>query len=123
MFKAPNKYRYRRHPSVPSTDEDGNNGFFIIPHYRIAGYELRVGASDELWEHLSVTVARKNKNADRCPTWEEMCWVKNLFWTEDDCVIQYHPVKSQYVNVHEYCRHLWRPVGIEIPVPPKEFIG
>lgn len=124
MFKTPNKHRLKNHPTLGSDDSYGNNGFFVIPHYRIKDYEVRVMASDgEDWEHASVTVAALGKNASRCPTWEEMCWVKKLFWGEDDCVIQYHPQKSEYVNCHPHCLHLWRPIGVEIPIPPKEFVG
>jgi hypothetical protein len=48
-----------------------------------------------------------------------MCFVKDLFWREDECVIQYHPPKSEYVNLHPYTLHLWRPVNIELPLPPR----
>ena len=55
--------------------------------------KLRIIASDGFgWEHVSVS------RRDRCPTWEEMCQIKALFWDEDDCVIQYHPPRSEYVN-------------------------
>ena len=39
------------------------------------------------WEHVSVSLP------DRCPTWEEMCFIKDLFWNSDECVVQYHPPK------------------------------
>ena len=75
-------------------------------------------ASEEMgWEHVSVS------RSDRSPTWEEMCQVKDLFWDDTDCVIQYHPPKSDYVNNHPYCLHLWRPIGIELPRPPSFFVG
>jgi hypothetical protein len=102
----------------------GNNGFFIIPHYRIAGYEIRCMVSDGLgWEHVSVTVAPLGKDATRCPTWEEMCFVKSTFWSEEECVVEYHPPKSQYVSCHPFCLHLWKPIGQAIPVPDPEFVG
>jgi hypothetical protein len=65
------------------------------------------------FEHVSVSLE------DRCPTWEEMCWVKALFWEPEEVVIQYHPKESQYVNHHKFCLHLWRPVGVELPCPPR----
>jgi hypothetical protein len=52
-----------------------------------------------------------------------MCFIKDLFWDAEDVVIQYHPAKSEYVNMHENTLHLWRPVGKEIPTPPKELVG
>lgn len=39
------------------------------------------------WEHVSVSLAH------RCPSWEEMCFVKSLFWKEEETVIQFHPKK------------------------------
>ena len=39
-----------------------------------AGATLRVLFSDGLgWDHVSVSLA------DRCPTWAEMCFIKDLF--------------------------------------------
>lgn len=69
----------------------------------------------EPWDHVSVSV----QNGERCPTWEEMCWVKSLFFDDDECVVQYHPPKSDYVNVHPFVLHLWRPTESVIPMPPK----
>ena len=55
--------------------------------------------------------------------WEEMCFIKSLFWSEDDCVIQYHPPKSDYVNNHQYCLHMWRPIEQSLPTPPSFMVG
>lgn len=65
------------------------------------------------WEHVSVSHMNKN------PSWEEMCLAKSIFWCDNECVIQYHPKKSDYVNNSPHCLHLWRPIGTDIPVPPK----
>lgn len=69
------------------------------------------------WEHVSVSLP------NRCPTWAEMCAIKDLFWDESDCVVQYHPPKRDWVNNHPYCLHLWRPVGQEIQRPPSLMVG
>ncbi|MCL2737580.1 MAG: hypothetical protein FWE17_01820 [Alphaproteobacteria bacterium] len=71
------------------------------------------------WDHLSVTVNTSDGDAPRCPTWEEMCFVKDLFFTEEEIAIQYHPPKSKYVNIQEYCLHLWRPQNEVVPAPFK----
>lgn len=68
------------------------------------------------WEHVSVSYP------NRTPTWDEMCRVKDIFWNEEECVVQYHPPKSEYVNFHPYCLHLWRRIGEEYPMPPKNFV-
>lgn len=84
---------------------------------------LWVIASDgQGWEHVSVhgTTGR----GEFTPSWDQMCFIKDLFWDEDDCVIQYHPPKSEYVNKHKNTLHLWRQSGKNsISLPPKVLIG
>lgn len=101
----------------------GFNGVFRIPHPN--GVMLQVMASDgsewpyeyPAWEHVSVSLGR------RCPTWDEMDYVKRLFWRDDELVIQMHVPRNNHVNNHPYCLHLWKPVGVEIPVPPTHTVG
>jgi hypothetical protein len=99
-------------------------GAFRIP---VGNSILRIIASDgnyadaglpvaHAWEHVSVSLE------DRCPTWDEMCQIKDLFWEDDECVVQYHPPKSEYVNRHPYCLHLWRPLLENLPTPPKTVV-
>ncbi len=52
-----------------------------------------------------------------------MCQVKSLFWSDDDCVMQLHPPKSEWVNNHSYCLHLWRPTDTAIQTPPSVMVG
>lgn len=115
-FQVPNKYRIRT-GRLATTEIHGNNGAFdlVLKHRQV----VFVIASDGMgWEHVSVS------RSDRCPTWDEMCQVKALFWGEEDCVVQYHPPSSDYVNNHPRCLHLWRPTkGIKIPMPPSIMVG
>lgn len=78
---------------------------------------LSSGTIDPEWEHVSVSL----KN--RCPTWEEMCLVKDLFWGEDETVIQFHPKDAEHVNNHPYCLHLWKRTGEEHELPPALMVG
>lgn len=114
-FHVPEKSRVYLQ-GYPILDDYGNNGAFIckLKH----GQSLRVIASEGMgWEHVSVS------RTDRSPTWEEMCQIKDLFWDDTDCVVQYHPPKSDYVNNHLHCLHLWKPIGIELPRPDSIFVG
>ena len=90
----------------------GNNGAFdvILKHKQKVSV---IGSDGGGWEHVSVS--RK----DRTPTWEEMCQVKDIFRDEEDCVVQYHPAKTEHVNNHPHCLHLWREIGKEFPMPLK----
>lgn len=110
-MKVPNEYRLTSGPMGSISSFDGNNGVFNIPKDDLM---FRVIASDGLgWEHVSVSIP----NEKRTPTWEEMCWLKDLFWDKDDCVVQYHPPEKEYVNNHNYVLHLWRPRFQQIPMP------
>lgn len=115
-FKVPEKFRLKK-GSYATEAKDGNNGVFICKSAKFKR-ALRCIASDGMdWEHVSVSLA------DRCPTWEEMCYIKSLFWGEDDLVLQYHPPKSDYVSYAEYCLHLWRPINTEVTRPPFYLVG
>lgn len=127
-FHVLNEYRVRR-GAFGSDDRAGNNGAFFIPNKargprglstrEATAVPFKVIASDGGgWEHVSVSLPT------RCPTWDEMCYVKSLHWDDEDCVVQFHPPASAYVNQHPFCLHLWRPTdGVVIPQPPSIFVG
>ena len=72
----------------------------------------------ERWEHVSVSV----KDKRFCPSWDEMSFVKDLFWDDTETVVQFHPHKDVYVSKHKYTLHLWKP-PYPVPTPPMESIG
>lgn len=126
-FHVPNQYRVRK-GLMWSTEANGNNGAFFLPNRaakprglstrEASAVPLKIIASDGAgWEHVSVSLPT------RCPTWDEMCYVKSVFWDEEDCVMQLHPQRSEYVNNHAFCLHLWRPTGERIPIPPSLMVG
>lgn len=65
------------------------------------------------WDHVSVSAR------NRVPSWNEMTYIKSLFWDDEETVVQFHPKKSEYVNNHPYCLHLWKPHNQEIVLPPR----
>lgn len=104
-MKFPEKYRVEDFNPVFTAIKKGNDIYsqcYIIP---FKGRDLRVIGS--IWvggyEHASVSLP------NRCPNWEEMCHVKDFFWDEEEVCIQIHPKKSNYVNVHKTCLHIWKP--------------
>ena len=120
MFHVPENCRIvvGRMGSNPSF---GNNGAFELPAMR-GGRKMFAIVSDGMeWEHVSVHVLDGKKF--RTPTWNEMCHIKDLFWDEEDVVMQLHPKRSEYVNNHPYVLHLWRPTTTEIPTPPAILVG
>lgn len=105
-----------KHGPARSDASYGANGAFSI--VGPGGATLKIIASNgEGWEHVSVSVRH------RTPNWREMCFVKDLFWDEDECVIQYHPPRKDYVNCHPNCLHLWKPIGVDLPQPDAQLVG
>lgn len=131
------------HPAMGEVPDElrAYGGFFMVPfkevvgtslasrpfmvrtiHLRViasrGGGEREIGGDDPFsrWDHVSVSTER------RCPTWEEMCFIKELFFNPDEPAMQLHPVKD-YVNNHPYCLHLWRPLDAEIPLPHPLMVG
>lgn len=108
-------------PYVPeqyiSDDSFGFNGLF---RFQFDTHAIRCIASDGGgWQHVSVSYEFEKK----CPSWDVLCRIKDLFWEDQDVVIQIHPKKSEYVNRHEHCLHLWRCTdGRQQPTPPKIFV-
>ena len=104
-----------------STPDYGMMGAFALRGPK--GTKLLVMASTGLvrdegygWEHVSVSKRQT-------PTWNEMCFVKDLFWSEDETVIQYHPPRLTRINLHPHCLHMWRPIGVILPAPPSILVG
>ncbi len=106
-----------------TTAADGRNGVFFIEK---ASATLKVIASDGAgwadsglsglpWEHVSVSLP------NRCPNWPEMSFVKDLFWEPEELVLQFHPPRSRYVSIHQFCLHLWKP-PLEVALPPLETV-
>lgn len=100
----------------------GNNGAFIIRTPARAMLQIIIADGDG-WEHVSVSVAPdKPSERRRLPTWEEMNFVKELFWSDDETVVQFHPRKTSYVNLNPWVLHLWRKIGLEYMLPPSYMI-
>lgn len=113
-MKYPERYRIKQ--GIMGSDF-GEEGAFYIGN---KGVYLFVIASQSMgWEHVSVSVSGIN----RCPYWHEMCLIKDLFFDPEDCVIQFHPPKSEYINNHPYCLHLWKKVGHVYDTPDKSLVG
>lgn len=63
-----------------------------------------LGADEDGLEHVSVSPYDQSIT----PTWDDMCRIKDIFWDEEELVVQVHPPKSEYVNIMPNCLHLWR---------------
>lgn len=68
------------------------------------------GENEDGWEHVSVSPYDHSK----MPTWDEMCAIKDIFFDDEELALQFHPRRSQYINLMENCLHLWRPKDKEL---------
>lgn len=75
---------------------------------------VMMGFREEGWEHVSIAPKFRNKQ----PNWEDMCEIKNMFWTNKEDVVQLHPRDTDYVHSVSYrgqkredILHLWRPAS------------
>jgi len=115
------RYRVRQGKFASTRNDDF--GAFIVPAKNVPGgifisepTNLRIIASagdpEIAWEHVSVSLDK------RCPTWDEMAYVKDLFWLPSETVMQLHVPQAEHKNLHPFTLHLWRPKHVEIPRPP-----
>jgi hypothetical protein len=126
----PDQFRVQSAGFWSSSYGDGFNGAFSIPlpgfgHKVIANCIVSDGLCDveEIsgWEHVSVHIVEYGKQ--RIATWAEMCAVKDIFWEDEECVVQFHPPKSEYVNNHPFVLHLWKQVKSDMARPHHLTVG
>jgi hypothetical protein len=101
----------RKHPMMGDSPRGSMFGYFQFD--KMAVISSGEAHANMPWEHVSVSFK------DRCPTWEEMSFVKDLFWLPTETVIQIHPPRSKHINFHEFCLHLWKNVSQPIQLPPE----
>jgi len=116
-FHVPEKFRLKT-GDYKTRKNDGNNGAFFVYSLKNPKMVFKIIASDGMgWEHVSVSLP------SRTPIWDEMCFIKNIFWDDEDAVIQFHPPKNDYINNHPFCLHLWRPTETKIKLPDSILVG
>ena len=106
---------YRKvHPNFGRSPLGMNYGYFEV----ILKGQLRIISSgsdkESGWEHVSIS------HQEQVPTWKEMCYIKELFWRDDETVLQLK--KSMYINCHLFTLHLWKKIGKEVELPPRELL-
>lgn len=116
MRKLSELDQFRRTDDARVVEVYGGNGhdeagLFDIP---CGLFILRVIATTgDGWDHVSVSAR------NRCPYWEEMEFVKRLFFRTSEVAMQLHVKPEDHVNNHPYTLHLWRCLTRPVPLPPK----
>lgn len=103
--------------TVDQVGPDGGHGYIMLDARKPNKRAVVQWSNGLGWDHVSVSWP------SRCPTWEEMCLVKKMFFYADECCVEYHPAEEDYVNQHPYCLHIWRPQDEKIPTPPSFMVG
>lgn len=111
-MKTMDEIRRDRRLQIKQVAEDGGSGWVTIRGKAMAVVFSWGGG----WDHVSASFS------NRCPTWDEMCIAKDIFFRPDECCVQYHPAEKDYVNVFPYCLHIWRPQRVDLPTPPKIYV-
>lgn len=105
--------------TAPPSPPGKNYGAFVFHHEGRILRAISSGSGSDRqwgeWEHVSVSLE------DRCPTWQEMQFIKEQFWDDEETVIQFHPKKSEYRNFHTHVLHMWRHRDGH-PLPPTQLI-
>lgn len=112
-------YRVRsdRVLSVYGNYGDDKAGVFELPSPRTGSRLFIIASSDLGWDHVSVSLP------NRCPNWHEMELVKRTFFADDEIAMQLHVPPKDHISFHPNCLHLWRPIDVAIPLPPKDMVA
>ena len=112
----------RKTTGAMASKEGDDFGYFWMQRGR-AEFGIMASSGDETipWEHVSVKA--RDYRGECCPTHEELSWIKELFWNDDECVVHYYPPKSEHINNHQFVLHLWKYKGGEMPAPPSICVG
>lgn len=106
-----------KHPFWPQTETSGAFKVMVNQRSFLVLASVDNTGEDGMWEHISVTP----KNQKRCPTWDEMCAIKKMFFRPEEECVEFHPKESEYVNRSEYCLHIWRPAVGKLNSPYEKF--
>lgn len=99
------------------SEGDASCGAFAI---RSAGdgAELRVIAASGMgWDRVSLG------RADRCPDWAETDQLKRMLFRDGEAAMQMHVPVADHISHHPRCLHLWRPLDLDILLPPSLMVA
>ena len=82
--------------------------------FRFIGCKVIVSIDGGLW-HLSIS---KEKTQ---PSYKLLKAARYKFLPGDITVAQLFPPEKEFVNIHEFCHHLWELAGHEDPTKTKEW--
>lgn len=100
-MKTPEEIAISKRIIIEKNDKEGGYGYLV---YGALKNCTVIWGRNEGGKHDHVSVAPTG----RTPTWEEMCAVKDIFFTDEEECYQVFPKTSEYVNLKKTCLHIWR---------------
>lgn len=100
---------------INKVGSDGGQGWIVLGNWE----GTVIWSTGAGWQHVSVCPRQLRIT----PTWDDMCKIKDIFFNDDEAVIQIHPPKEEYVNNMPNCLHLWRCTYKEMILPPSILVG
>lgn len=101
-MKTPEQIAKTANLMILKNDESGGIG--VVEFGKFKGNVIWGRAEGGEYDHVSVASPK------RIPTWEELCKIKDMFFEDEEECYQVFPKKSEYVNVHKNCMHIWRDI-------------
>lgn len=98
---------WKEQPSFIFPPDSGNIAGRVWEHMLVPIRVIRSLArmKDDYGTWIHVSVSRK----DKIPSWQELTKVKDEFLGPSAEAIQVLPSKADYVNLHNFCLHIWSP--------------
>lgn len=91
-------------PNLLIVENNEFGGIGQVEFWKFRGTVVWGRAEGGQYDHVSVSSPK------RIPTWEELCKIKDMFFDDEEECYQVFPKKSEYVNIHKNCMHIWRNV-------------
>ena len=72
-------------------------GYTRLPNGRKCS--ICIDSNTQPYEHASFSIMKNYpKEKQLTPSWEDMCYLKDLIWNKDEQAIQIHPKESEYLH-------------------------
>ena len=111
FMRCPKGWRREDATHMPSYPGSISVFWFRTPCDLLVCAALEEEASSRQWLHLSFS------RADRMPDYADLQLVRRELIGTDRLSVQFFPAAEEYVNLHNFCLHLWAPWNFEVIVP------
>lgn len=112
-FPLPNNEDYNKQTNIENINIPRKKGYYNISIIQTNDWK-RIQVSLLNWWHQQLKVF---------PTWDEMCAIKDIFFNDDEAIIEIHPSDEYKIYEKDYTIDLWKPLNKELPLPNPDLVG